>query len=684
MMISKMTKVKKSKVLNTVTYNAIAFVMCMPGRAMIKMGMGIEDLERLNKLPRTIASPDMDLEKLRRLPEYRRRQWWDEVSRVVDEYYGRYYIDGETNEYLEANIAMSKLKLVVSFLDNGERSPEHGFKGDEMAFMRGFEELAVIGRLSVDELVDYFKRVRGKERGLVKIAFDAVNRGYNVMDEIVRRSDIPGDLANAFKRVYGERVKKMEETARRYIEKYGLPAVEKDISSILEESEKERKGIIESLNQSLSDLEARLEEREEVNKEKERLEEKLRSLEREIASKEAEKEALSSKLSEFEAAKRDAWARYEELKRAWSESIAEIEERRRALDARERELKQAAERLGAELKDAARQAFVAELRNINTLREELASKEEELKSERAGLEYERREVEERLGELKAILEGGEVKRFVTSDVAKIHEMNYIGRFDIKMNELPKRLYDPIEGKERKISAWSYHYKFDDADKILNTLKMDYEEVTVKLPLNLRSRYVVAEKKYKVFGKEETKLIIEASVLGHLLDYGENGFDTRSVTLSELLSVLTGYIDSAELGNYFHVLGIASVTGFDKKVFEHVNSEEFHKNFVSRYVSLCLVDLETGEVFYNESDERIKAYIDLFKPVFDEEKVRAIREYVVNRLELKDFAVLDRVVEEATEGGEEGKRLAKKVFYDLEKEGMGKVRYDKEFGVVVEK
>jgi len=342
------------------------------------------------------------------------------------------------------------------------------------------------------------------------------------------------------------------------------------------------------------------------------LEEKLRSLEREIASKEAEKEALNSKLKEFEAAKRDAWERYEELKRAWSESIEEIEERRRALDARERELKQAAERQGAELKDTARQAFEAELRNINTLREEQAKKEEELKSERAGLEYERREVEERLGKLKAILEGGEVKRFVTSDVAKIHEMNYIGRFDIKMNELPKRLYDPIEGKERKIGAWSYHYKFDDADKIINlntnTLKMDYEEVTGKLPLNLRSRYVVAEKKYKVFGKEETKLIIEASVLGHLKDYVENGFDTRSVTLSELLSVLTGYIDSAELGNYFHVLGIASVTGFDKKVFEHVNSEEFHKNFVSRYVSLCLVDLETGEVFYNKSDERIKALI----------------------------------------------------------------------------
>ncbi len=155
-------------------------------------------------------------------------------------------------------------------------------------------------------------------------------------------------------------------------------------------------------------------------------------------------------------------------------------------------------------------------------------------------------------------------------------------------------------------------------------------------------------------------------------------------MSELLSVLTRYIDNAELGNYFHVLGVASVTGFDEKVFEHINSGNFHKNFVSRYVSLCLVDLETGDVFYNESDERIKPYIELFKPVFDAEKVKAIKEYVIGRLELKDFAVLDRVVEEATDGGEEGRRLAKKVFYDLEKEGMGKVKYEKEFGVVVEK
>jgi len=649
------------------------------------MGIGIEDLERLNKLPKTVASPEMDLEKLKGTEEYIRRQWWDEIRRVEGEYLTKYVPEGATNGFLEANVVMAKLKLVVSFLDNGERSPEHGFKDDQMDFVRSFDAFNVYDLLSETEIAEYVRRGREDERGIVRLAKDAALKGYDQMDKIIG-GEIRGDLALAFKRVYSDRLKKMELAATEYIRKYGIGPVGVwgDIEGAIAKSVEERDKIIDGINQSLSELEKSLKGREEVKEGGMRLEGILRRLEREVVEKEKGKEALNSRLIEFEGDKREVWGRYEKLKNAWNESIAAIERRKKMLDARELELKEAEERQRAELKDTARQAFEDELRNINTLREELEKKEAELKGEREGLEYEKGEVEERLGKLKAFLEGGEVKRFVTRDVAKIQELNYVSRFDVKMIGVPRKIYDPIAKKEWKILSKSRHHRFNDVDTILTSLKMNYEEAMGKLPLNLRSRYVVAEKKHKLFGKEETKVIIEAAVLGHLLDYAENGFDTRSVTLSELLSVLTRYIDSAELGNYFHVLGIASVTGFDKRVFEHINSEDFHKNFVSRYVSLCLVDLETGEVFYNESDERIKAYVDLFKPVFDEEKVRAIKEYVVGRLELKDFAVLDRVVEEATDGGEKGRRLAKKVFYDLEKEGMGKVKYEKEFGVVVEK
>ena len=166
------------------------------------------------------------------------------------------------------------------------------------------------------------------------------------------------------------------------------------------------------------------------------------------------------------------------------------------MDARELELKAAEERQRAELKETAQQAFEDELGNISRLKEELEKKEEELKSERAELEYERREIEERLGKLRTILEGGEVKRFVTGDVAKIHEMNYIGRFDIKMNELSRTIYDPIEKKERRINAWSDHYKFDDADKILQRLTGWWKKrpPVEKRVRGLQRRYFITSKR----------------------------------------------------------------------------------------------------------------------------------------------------------------------------------------------
>ncbi|MEA3488299.1 MAG: hypothetical protein U9R10_03485 [Euryarchaeota archaeon] len=57
------------------------------------------------------------------------------------------------------------------------------------------------------------------------------------------------------------------------------------------------------------------------------------------------------------------------------------------------------------MKEAAGKAVEDELKNINGLKGELANKEAELKTEREGLEYDKREIEERLRTLKEILEG---------------------------------------------------------------------------------------------------------------------------------------------------------------------------------------------------------------------------------------------------------------------------------------
>jgi len=54
------------------------------------------------------------------------------------------------------------------------------------------------------------------------------------------------------------------------------------------------------------------------------------------------------------------------------------------------------------------------------------------------------------------------------------------------------------------------------------------------------------------------------------------------------------IDNAEKGKYFHVVSIASPTGWDERIKAYIKSEDFARNYVSRFISLCLVDIETGD------------------------------------------------------------------------------------------
>jgi len=123
----------------------------------------------------------------------------------------------------------------------------------------------------------------------------------------------------------------MELAATEYIRKYGIGPVGVwgDIEGAIAKSVEERKEIIDSINQSLSELETSLKGGGEVKEGGMRLEGILRSLEREVVEKETGKEALNSRLIEFEGDKREVWERYEKLKNAWNESIAAIERRKK-------------------------------------------------------------------------------------------------------------------------------------------------------------------------------------------------------------------------------------------------------------------------------------------------------------------------------------------------------------------
>lgn len=311
--------------------------------------------------------------------------------------------------------------------------------------------------------------------------------------------------------------------------------------------------------------------------------------------------------------------------------------------------------------------------------EKVKEREEQLKTEGEWLREKNRELDERLEKIKSGMEEARESRFVTRAEAKYMELNYTGRFETKATSFPLIVPSPIEGKQYRISSWSEHSRFSDREWMEKELAgiLSKAERDNEMPCNQRSVYSISKKKH-LFSGRERRVVVEAIVFNHLQAYAEVGFDTKPLSLEEFTGILSKSIDNAELGNYFHVIGIASPTGISEKIREYHQSEDFHRRFINRYVSVCLVDPTTGEIVYNPADANISRFVDLFKPEFDAEKVERLKNFIADKFSTADHVVLEDVAEE-TKGD---RALVKKAFYDLEKEGYC-IRYIEGVGLVLD-
>ena len=82
---------------------------------------------------------------------------------------------------------------------------------------------------------------------------------------------------------------------------------------------------------------------------------------------------------------------------------------------------------------------------------------------------------------------------------------------------------------------------------------------------------------------------------NISDYTDLGFDTRAVTLPELMGILRPFIQQAGAGDYYHVIGIASPTGWDDGVIRWVKGDGSANSYLSRNVAVCLIDSVNGEI-----------------------------------------------------------------------------------------
>ena len=99
--------------------------------------------------------------------------------------------------------------------------------------------------------------------------------------------------------------------------------------------------------------------------------------------------------------------------------------------------------------------------------------------------------------------------------------------------------------------------------------------------------------------------------------------------------------------------------------------------MSRFVSVCLVDSVTGEVFYNPDDERIAAFVEFFKPEFDQERVERVRWFVLDVFSVKDYVLFEDAVSEIGEARD----IVHRAFCELVDAGVYRMRWIEDVVVV---
>ncbi|AIU70307.1 hypothetical protein TEU_08175 [Thermococcus eurythermalis] len=293
--------------------------------------------------------------------------------------------------------------------------------------------------------------------------------------------------------------------------------------------------------------------------------------------------------------------------------------------------------------------------NIKAMEEEIRRKELELQQKEMELRRKELKLKEKEDEvskrIKQVMElAGKVEkgsRFVKLDEARMLEINFVGRMKSKFK-------DEIKLLSRNFKATSVEEKgtFDKSGYAGKLSERDLKNVPDNRMVEVRL------KEKKLFGKKE-EITVRALFYGRPERYAEAGFDTDPLELADINALLVDARDEAKNGRI--VLLVASPTGFEKRIANYVNSNDFHRNFISENVSLALLDLESGELIYNPHDEYAKAFEPILRLERDNELISKVKNFLEERILQKGYVRLEEAAEEFTED------MVKQAFHELSKE-----------------
>lgn len=568
-------------------------------------------------------------------------------------------------ETLRARFRFARLLIVASFaLDGGEanhdRIPESlsgEFDKAAIEAVVDFERYKQFDKRSEEQINRRIRRMEGEVYELVK---NYTNTQLANMDDFLEKEEAQGDIMDLLSDRYEDRLERIRQGLYTYIEYHGInhmvEAVEEAVESVA--SAQETGGEVD--RKMAEQLEA-LQEAVSAGFERQdrRRQQQLRAIEQELASSNPDIEALKDEIATLDTG--PSTGQKQALKRLES-TIEETADLKGDLEAEIENLRKAktdAEEAGEE-EVASKVASIVdgELSALEEQRTEVASEVERLRQERERLEASSEHLESRQAELAERVEeiessttteegGLDGERAVTSTIARLLEMDYIGRFESSVHDtLSIRLAD----ETRSITDGYWENRSErrsERPRLRNFL--DDDEDPEQYPVNTSARFIVDSGGLLGLGGTPD-MVIEAAVCSDLEAHATNGFDASPATLDTLLEYVNRSVYEAEQTDVEMLLGIASPTGWSEAVRQQITREGLSRTKYSRRVSIVLIDLSTGELVYDTSDPVADENAHLFELPVDRERQAACEEELMSRFDGIEFGsdgvVLETLVEEA--------------------------------------
>ena len=555
-----------------------------------------------------------DLESLRRTySEEERVELWNMIRSAYKSFMYRCStkLSQDMIRFIKGRYRLAMLLLAASFKLNGENQESiiNMFKPEEYQLLLDFEEFKIFDNIDVDTIVELIRRREGRVYELVKKYYE---RQYNALDQ--HWGPLMGDLVRAIEERYRERRRKIEEAVIRYVKRYGLietvSEIEEAVKKILEIGEF-RKKLEEELRKRMVEK-YRIDEMEEkialLEEGREKLLDTLRQIEDSVVFGTSEGRTLTAELEEARQEKKRLVSMYEEVATRLSLVEKELEEIKQKLREKEDELNKLAERY----RDNAGvvEALNAEAETLRSLVSKLSSEVEKYRKMLEAVNQQKQFLEERLSEVEAALRGEIRGRLITSEEAAALGEAYLRRIDYKASG-EVTIYDPRYGENTVVRNWD--------ERIVYTSSSVSSAKTKGL--------VLIKKRGLIFKSHD--IVLEAIVKLHDESYALKNYDTKPVTLAEIVEILEKKIPEVEKENCYQILVIASPTGFTNKAIEYVAGEEMYRTFVSRNITLYLVDLVTGEVYMNRADPAAVNNAYIVKPELPEETIKKVIDFILS-------------------------------------------------------